>query len=177
MSSGKETPSLPFTMVYLTVFRGEIFGVLGPNGSGKSTLIRLVSTLLLPDEPTTGLDPHSKCDVQAFVQRVRTEHDATVLLTTHDMNEAARLCDRIAIIAVGLVISHRVERYAKRSEPDRTPQAQRLTALLLDLWLHLQARVLVEHRRCLPTDGARQHKGYHRLPRRMHIRSQWQYHD
>lgn len=54
-------------MVYLTVFRGEIFGVLGPNGSGKSTLIRLVSTLLLLDEPTTGLDPHSKCDVQAFV--------------------------------------------------------------------------------------------------------------
>ncbi len=61
--------------------------------------------LLLLDEPTTGLDPHSKRDVQAFVREIRTEHDATILLTTHDMEEADRLCDRIAIIDEGKIVS------------------------------------------------------------------------
>jgi len=59
--------------------------------------------LLLLDEPTTGLDPHSKRDVQAFVREIRETHDATVLLTTHDMEEADRLCDRIAILDEGKV--------------------------------------------------------------------------
>jgi len=61
--------------------------------------------LLLLDEPTTGLDPRSKRDVQAFVQEVRANHDATVLLTTHDMNEADQLCDRIAIIDKGHIVA------------------------------------------------------------------------
>ena len=62
-------------------------------------------TLLLLDEPTTGLDPHSKRDVQAFVREIRKTHDATVLLTTHDMGEADRLCDRIAIIDEGQIVA------------------------------------------------------------------------
>ena len=178
--------------VSFDIRRGEIFGVIGANGSGKSTLIRIISTLLLPDEggvsvfgldvvkdamavralinrvsadpsffksmtamenlmffgrvygltpgevkertpgilrrlglewaravepmshlsrgqqqkvavarafltspvlmlldePTTGLDPRSKRDVQGFISEVRREHDATILLTTHDMEEA-----------------------------------------------------------------------------------------
>ena len=195
--------------VSLTVKRGEIFGILGANGSGKSTLIRVVSTLLLPDngevrvfgldvvkhelevkqlinrvsvdaaffkklspmenllyaarlyglqkqeahmrgleildrlgiarkvalesmeemsrgmqqkvaiaralltspvlllldEPTTGLDPRSKKDVQQLVLSVRQEHDATVVLTTHDMDEADRLCDRVAVLDRGQLIA------------------------------------------------------------------------
>jgi ABC-2 type transport system ATP-binding protein len=195
--------------VDLTVPRGEIFGILGSNGSGKSTLIRLISTLLLPDdgairvfghdvvreemavkrlinrvsvdaaffkklspwenlsyaarlygmpnrlarqraieilgqlgikqkrvdeplehmsrgmqqkvaiarafltspvlllldEPTTGLDPRSKRDVQEFVLAIRERHDATVLLTSHDMSEADRLCDRLAIIDNGKIVA------------------------------------------------------------------------
>ncbi|MFN2114956.1 MAG: ABC transporter ATP-binding protein [Anaerolineae bacterium] len=195
--------------VSITVERGEIFGLLGPNGTGKSTLIRLISTLLLPDdgricvfgydvvredaqvkrlinrvsveasffkkltpmenlmyaarlygvdarhareesmrimkrlgleersasepmedmsrgmqqkvaiarafltspsmllldEPTTGLDPHSKRAVQAFVRDIRREHDTTVLLTTHDMYEADVMCDRIAIIDKGRIVA------------------------------------------------------------------------
>jgi len=61
--------------------------------------------LLLLDEPTTGLDPRSKREVQAFVQEIREAHDATVLLTTHDMNEADQLCDRIAIIDSGKIVA------------------------------------------------------------------------
>jgi ABC-2 type transport system ATP-binding protein len=61
-------------------------------------------TLLLLDEPTTGLDPRSKLEVQAFIEEVRAAHDATILLTTHDMAEADRLCDRIAILDRGRVV-------------------------------------------------------------------------
>lgn len=195
--------------VSFAVGRGEIFGILGPNGTGKSTLIRLISTLLIPDEgritifgydvvrdeaevkrlinrvsveasffkklspmenlmyaarlyrvdpayartqivtilkrlgleersiwtpmedmsrgmqqkvaiaraflsapvlllldePTTGLDPHSKREVQAFVREIRDQHDTTVLLTTHDMYEADALCDRIAIVDKGKIVA------------------------------------------------------------------------
>jgi ABC-2 type transport system ATP-binding protein len=195
--------------VSLEIRRGEIFGVLGPNGSGKSTLIRLIATLLVPDEgqihvfgldvtrdemavkrlinrvsvdaaffkklssienlmyaarlyglsgkearkqafeilhrlglkdkeilgpledmsrgmqqkvaiaraflsqptlllldePTTGLDPRSKREVQAFVEELRDSHDATILLTTHDMHEAEALCDHIAILDDGRIVA------------------------------------------------------------------------
>jgi ABC-2 type transport system ATP-binding protein len=191
------------------VKRGEIFGVLGPNGGGKSTLIRLIATLLLPDdgtvtvfghdvtkeplvaqrmlnrvsveasffkklspmenllygarlygvsgseireqvnailkrlnipeknigrpmeemsrgmqqkvaiarallstpmlllldEPTTGLDPRSKREVQTFVRELREKHNTTILLTTHDMVEAEKLCDRIAIMDSGRIVA------------------------------------------------------------------------
>ena len=195
--------------VSFTVQPHEIFGVLGPNGSGKSTLIRLLSTLLLPDEgtikvfgldvardemqvkrlinrvsvdaaffkklspkenllygarlygvsgkeadrkardilkrlglressytspmedmsrgmqqkvaiarafltqpvvllldePTTGLDPRSKLEVQSFVNELRDVHGATILITTHDMNEADALCDQIAILDDGKIVA------------------------------------------------------------------------
>jgi ABC-2 type transport system ATP-binding protein len=57
--------------------------------------------LLLLDEPTTGLDPRSKFDVQTFVEELQAEHDATIVLTTHDLAEAERLCGRIGILAGG----------------------------------------------------------------------------
>jgi ABC-2 type transport system ATP-binding protein len=61
--------------------------------------------LMLLDEPTTGLDPRSKLDVQTFIEEVRDEHDATIVLTTHDLDEADRLCDRIAIINDGRIVA------------------------------------------------------------------------
>lgn len=61
--------------------------------------------LLLLDEPTTGLDPRSKQDVQRFVLKMRRDHATTVFLTTHDMDEADRLCDRIAIIDKGRIVA------------------------------------------------------------------------
>ncbi|MFI5262536.1 MAG: ABC transporter ATP-binding protein [Candidatus Limnocylindrales bacterium] len=61
-------------------------------------------TLLLLDEPTTGLDPRSKLEVQAFIEEMRATHDATIVLTTHDLEEAERLCDRLAILADGRLV-------------------------------------------------------------------------
>jgi ABC-2 type transport system ATP-binding protein len=58
-------------------------------------------TLLLLDEPTTGLDPRSKLDVQTFIEELQADHDATIVLTTHDLAEADRLCGRIGILAGG----------------------------------------------------------------------------
>lgn len=188
---------------------GEIFGILGPNGSGKSTLVRLLATLLLPDngliqvfghdvvaeprtvqrlinrvsveasffkklspyenliyaarlyglhasqaqvemfaildrlgierkaldkpveemsrgmqqkvaiarallthpplllldEPTTGLDPRSKKEVQQVIRELNSEQGITILLTTHDMNEADALCQRIAIMDNGKIVA------------------------------------------------------------------------
>jgi ABC-2 type transport system ATP-binding protein len=61
--------------------------------------------VLLLDEPTTGLDPRSKIDVQNFVKELRDQHDATILITTHDMEEADALCDRVAIIDQGRIVA------------------------------------------------------------------------
>jgi ABC-2 type transport system ATP-binding protein len=61
--------------------------------------------LMLLDEPTTGLDPRSKRDVQGFIREVQREHDATILLTTHDMEEAELLCDRISFLAGGKIVA------------------------------------------------------------------------
>ncbi|MCX7021640.1 MAG: ABC transporter ATP-binding protein [bacterium] len=201
-----EVPAL--VGVSLEIARGGIYGIIGPNGSGKSTLVRLLSTLLLPDEgemrifghdvvteaqqvkrminrvsvdaaffkklspwenliyaarlyggdrtqareeamrilevldfpvekfyspmqelsrgqqqkvaiarailtspvlllldePTTGLDPKSKLQVQAFIRRLRRDHDATILLTSHDMEEVERICDVIAIMDRGAIL-------------------------------------------------------------------------
>ena len=62
-------------------------------------------SLLRLDEPTTGLDPRSKLDVQAFVEELRSTHDATIVLTTHDLAEAERLCGRITVLNEGRVVA------------------------------------------------------------------------
>ena len=61
--------------------------------------------VLLLDEPTTGLDPRSKREVQAVIKEMKQEFKTTILLTTHDMNEADNLCDRVAIIDGGVIVA------------------------------------------------------------------------
>jgi ABC-2 type transport system ATP-binding protein len=228
--------------VTFTIHPGEIFGVLGPNGGGKSTLIRLISTLLLPDqgqisvfgydvvrdsmevrrrinrvsveasffkklspaenlmygarlygmngadtrihvleiltrlgiekrsiynpmeemsrgmqqkvavarallsrpqlllldEPTTGLDPRSKREVQEIVKELREKHGTTILLTTHDMIEAEALCDRIAIMDKGRVVALDTPENLRTLVPVKNGQ----TASLEDVFLELTGRAL-----------------------------------
>jgi ABC-2 type transport system ATP-binding protein len=73
----------------------------------KVALARALLTapiLLLLDEPTTGLDPRSKLEVQTFIREIREVHDATVLLCTHDLVEAEELADRVGILDRGRLI-------------------------------------------------------------------------
>lgn len=230
--------------VSLQVKRGEIYGVLGGNGSGKSTLIRLISTLLLPDdgavevfgldvvaeaskvrrminrvsveaslfkklsameniiyaarlysvdasvartdivrilgalgipeerirqpvekmsrgmqqkvsiaralltspvlllldEPTTGLDPRSKKDVQRFILELRDQHDATVLLTSHDMEEADALCDRLAILDKGRIVVEGTPQELKQVHADRRGATE--TPTLEEVFMEVTGRSL-----------------------------------
>lgn len=61
--------------------------------------------LLLLDEPTTGLDPKSRREVQLFLEDLRQREGTTILLTTHDMAEAERLCARIGFLAHGRLVA------------------------------------------------------------------------
>jgi ABC-2 type transport system ATP-binding protein len=76
-------------------------------------------TLLLLDEPTTGLDPRSKLDVQTFIEEMRDTHDATIVLTTHDLDEAERLCDRIALLNDGRIVAEDTPQALKAMIADR----------------------------------------------------------
>jgi ABC-2 type transport system ATP-binding protein len=74
----------------------------------KVALARALLTspvLLLLDEPTTGLDPRSKREVQAFIRELRAEHDTTILLCTHDLAEAEALAERIGILHAGRLLA------------------------------------------------------------------------
>jgi ABC-2 type transport system ATP-binding protein len=62
-------------------------------------------SLLLMDEPTTGLDPRSKREVQELVRSIRRDRAATVLLCTHDLQEAEVLCDHVVVIDQGRVLA------------------------------------------------------------------------
>ena len=92
----------------------------------KVALARALLTspvLLLLDEPTTGLDPRAKREVQAFIREVRAEHDTTTLLCTHDMAEAETLADRIGILDRGRLLALETapalkRRYARGSLED-----------------------------------------------------------
>jgi ABC-2 type transport system ATP-binding protein len=53
------------------------------------------------DEPTTGLDPVSRVAVWEMLRRIKAERSLTILITTHYMDEADRLCDHIAIVDHG----------------------------------------------------------------------------
>jgi ABC-2 type transport system ATP-binding protein len=83
--------------------------------------------VLLLDEPTTGLDPRSKIDVQTFVEELREVHDATILITTHDMDEAEALCDRVAIIDKGRIMAMGTVEELKLAVAERIERTTRVT--------------------------------------------------
>ncbi|MFB7587347.1 ABC transporter ATP-binding protein [Streptomyces sp. NPDC056169] len=61
--------------------------------------------VLFLDEPTTGLDPGSRADLWALVRRLRDEYGTTVVLTTHYLDEADALADRLVIVDKGTVVA------------------------------------------------------------------------
>jgi ABC-2 type transport system ATP-binding protein len=88
--------------------RGEPMEHLSRGMQQKVALARGLLTspvLLLLDEPTTGLDPRSKLEVQDFIREVRRVHDATILLCTHDLAEAEALAERVGILDRGRLLA------------------------------------------------------------------------
>jgi ABC-2 type transport system ATP-binding protein len=87
--------------------------------------------LLLLDEPTTGLDPRSKLDVQTFIEEIRETHDASIVLTTHDLDEADRLCERLAVLNDGRVVAQDTPDGLKRLVAEVHGQAPTLHAVFM----------------------------------------------
>jgi ABC-2 type transport system ATP-binding protein len=88
--------------------RGEPMENLSRGMQQKVALARALLTapvLLLLDEPTTGLDPRSKLEVQEFIREMRAVHDSTILLCTHDLGEAEALAERIGILDRGELLA------------------------------------------------------------------------
>jgi ABC-2 type transport system ATP-binding protein len=94
--------------------------------------------LLLLDEPTTGLDPRSKLDVQSFIEELRATHDASIVLTTHDLAEAERLCHRITVLDAGRVVAEETPLGLIADEARRTGKA----ATLHDVFMTYTGRSL-----------------------------------
>jgi ABC-2 type transport system ATP-binding protein len=87
---------------------GESMQDLSRGMQQKVALARAVLTspvLMLLDEPTTGLDPRSKREVQAFIGEIRAEHETTILLCTHDLVEAEMLAERVGILHAGRLLA------------------------------------------------------------------------
>ena len=105
---------------------GEPMEDLSRGMQQKVALARALLTspvLLLLDEPTTGLDPRSKREVQEFISEIRAEHDTTVLLCTHDLAEAEALAERVGILHAGRLLALQTadqlrERYGAASLED-----------------------------------------------------------
>jgi ABC-2 type transport system ATP-binding protein len=73
--------------------------------------------VLFLDEPTAGLDPHSRKNVWEHVRRLRENVGTTVFLTTHYLDEADALCDRVLVIDRGRVIAEGTPEDLKRRVP------------------------------------------------------------
>jgi ABC-2 type transport system ATP-binding protein len=112
-----EIPRILGRVGFPTNRRSEPMENLSRGMQQKVALARALLTapvLLLLDEPTTGLDPRSKLEVQEFVREIRDVHDATILLCTHDMTEADTLADRVGIIDRGKLLALKTPDALKR---------------------------------------------------------------
>ncbi len=88
--------------------RDESMEALSRGMQQKVALARALLTspvVLLLDEPTTGLDPRSKLEVQEFIREIRETHDSTILLCTHDLDEAESLAERVGILDRGRLLA------------------------------------------------------------------------
>jgi ABC-2 type transport system ATP-binding protein len=106
--TGSRIPEILERVGFPVERKGEAMENLSRGMQQKVALARALLTapvLLLLDEPTTGLDPRSKLEVQEFIREVRRVHDATILLCTHDLDEAEELADRIGILDDGRLIA------------------------------------------------------------------------
>lgn len=110
-----------------------------------SSLVNNPKVLFL-DEPTTGLDPQARRNLWDLIQDIRKAHDLTVVLTTHYMEEAEELCDRVAIMDEGKIIAIDTPDRLIKQLLDRgfKPKKIRQAATLDDVFLDLTGKELRE---------------------------------
>lgn len=94
--------------------------------------------ILFLDEPTIGLDPQTREHIWTYIQDLKKSHDITIVLTTHYMEEADRLCDRVAIIDYGKIVASDTPAKLKETlEGDvitiKTKDTQKLSALMAEM--------------------------------------------
>ncbi len=102
--------------------------------------------ILFLDEPTIGLDPQTRKHVWDYIRRLKEEHGITIVMTTHYMEEADSLCDRVAIIDHGRIIALDTSEALKNSLGGdivvvRTPGAARLAKALAALPFVKKAKI------------------------------------
>jgi ABC-2 type transport system ATP-binding protein len=93
--------------------------------------------ILFLDEPTIGLDPQTREHIWTYVEELKKTHDITVVLTTHYMEEADRLSDRVAIIDYGKIVALDTSYKLKETlEGDvitiRTAEAEKLSSIIAE---------------------------------------------
>jgi ABC-2 type transport system ATP-binding protein len=97
-------------MMTLTGLESKQHARVGALSGGQRQRLALAVALLnrpqilFLDEPTTGLDPHSRLELWTILRRLKDENQTTLVLTTHYMEEAEWLCDRIIIIDEGRIL-------------------------------------------------------------------------
>jgi len=93
-------------LVQLTKWKNQKVGTFSTGMRQRMNVVRALLNMpkvLFLDEPTLGLDPQSTVEIREFIKKINKENDTTIILTTHMMNEADILCDRIGIIDHGKI--------------------------------------------------------------------------
>ena len=93
-------------LLQLTKWKDSKVGTFSSGMRQRMNVIRALLNMpqvLFLDEPTLGLDPQSTVEIREFIKKINREHKTTIILTTHMMNEADLLCDRIGIMDQGKI--------------------------------------------------------------------------
>jgi ABC-2 type transport system ATP-binding protein len=93
-------------LVQLTKWKNSKVGTFSTGMKQRMNVVRALLNMpkvLFLDEPTLGLDPQSTVEIREFIKKINKENETTIILTTHMMNEADILCDRVGIIDHGKI--------------------------------------------------------------------------
>ena len=135
---GDDRVNKVITLTQLDAKRNAMVGTL--SGGQKQRLALAVALLNEPqilflDEPTTGLDPHARFDLWNILKNLKEQGKTTLILTTHYMEEAESLCDKVVIIDEGEIL--------RKGRVDELLNEQFLN--LDDLFIHLTGKHLREN--------------------------------